>query len=605
MGKRAPEATRRAGPAGRLFTAGCVAAWLVFTALLWLAIDRQSLIGDAAYHLLAGDQTLRHGTNQLNLEHPPLVKMVAALPLLGEPPLSPAVGVDRAIETSLELFAHPERARRARLRSRSLLAIVFAAPLIACCFLLGARWGGARAGGVLALSVGLSFAVLPFLPVIQTDTAVTLGFVATVLALLLYLDAPGASTATVAGAALGLAMASKHSGVLLWPSALFVLAIAGAREPWSRRQIFARLGHLMLLAVASGAVLYLTYRLANHDYQPRLGRAAIEHYLGGEGMVTGQEMQRYADLLLGAERVDSNLAQWLTGLLGIRVQNRIGVYPSYLFGSVSTEGRWWYFPVVLLIKTPLPLLVASVAALVACLRRRRRRWRRWRTANDRPSSARCRRRASALLVLTAAVYLGVAVSSNYNLGVRHLMPILPILYLPAALWAARARPRAALLVGALALEALILTPLWMGATNTWWLGSWNLSRFALSGSDTDYRQNFLALARAARSRQIETLHVLYPLLTEQELRAYIPRGRLAEPGTPLEAGQWYAVNVVVEQYLPAIPRAAAGELRGYDALASLAEAWTPHWRQVARGEDHGYVAGSFHLYRLPPDEAPP
>ncbi len=583
----------------KAFTGAGVAAWLVLAALLWLAVDRQSLIGDAAYHLLAGEQALRHGNNQLNLEHPPMVKLIAALPLLGAP-TSPPVGVDRAIETSFELFADPARLRRARLGSRSLLTIVFAVPLLACCFALGSRWGGPRSGGVLALAVGLSFAVLPFLPVIQTDTAVTLGFIATTLALLRYLDAPGPARALIAGAALGLAMASKHSGVLLWPSALFVLLVAGGRS----RRVRARLLDLTLVVLVSGTLLYATYAVANHDYQPRLGRDTIHRYLSGEGMITGQKMQRHADLLLGAERIDPNLAQWLTGLLGIRTQNQIGVYPSYAFGSVSTRGRWWYFPAILLIKTPLPLLAASIAALAYFVRRRRSGG-----LSDLPSPG--HRQAITLLLLTTGIYFAAAVTSSYNLGVRHLMPILPLLYLPAALWAARSRVRAALVVGALAAEALILTPLWMGATNTWWLGSWNPTRFALSGSDTDYRQNFIALEDAVRSRGIETLYVLYPLLNQQEIQAYVPGARLVKPGLPrlspsggtsLRPGHWYAVSILLEQYLPAIPRAAPGELLGADALASLARVWTPLWEQVARGEDHGYVAGTFHLYRLPADD---
>lgn len=47
-------------------------------ALQVVAIDAQSLTGDGAYHLLAGHQALRYGQNTVNLEHPPLVKLVAA-----------------------------------------------------------------------------------------------------------------------------------------------------------------------------------------------------------------------------------------------------------------------------------------------------------------------------------------------------------------------------------------------------------------------------------------------------------------------------------------------------------------------------------------------
>ena len=175
----------------------------------------------------------------------------------------------------------------------------------------------------------------------------------------------------------------------------------------------------------------------------------------------------------------------------------------------------------------------------------------------------------AVLILTVGIYLAIAMTSSYNLGVRHLMPILPFLYLPAALWAARSRTRAALLTGALAIEALALAPLWMSATNTWWLGPANPTRWALAGSDTEYHQNFITLAGAARERQIERLYVLYPLLDERELRAYIPQARLVRPETSIASGEWVAVNVNVEQYLPAIPEADPKTVRGYRALQAL------------------------------------
>ncbi len=571
----------------RLTATGAVAAWLVLLGLQGAAITRQSLIGDAAYHLLAGEQALRSGQNQLNLEHPPLVKLLAALPLLAEEPLAPPVAVDRAIATSRLLFEDPARTRRAQLRGRAVLLLAFGLPLLGCCYALGRRFGGRRAGTVLALSVGLSLAVLPSLAVIQTDTAVALGFLLTLLALLRYLERATPPRALAVGLGLGLAMAAKFSGVLLWPSVLFAVAVACRRDPgaWKRAR------DLMLIGLAAAAVTYAPYAMANRAYDSEIGRDTIQRYLRGEGMITGQRMQRYGSFLLALERLDPNLAQWCTGLLGIREQNAIGVYPSFAFGEVSSRGRWWYFPALLLVKTPLVLLLATVAALAA--------WRRSR-AGPAADPDRGAWRGAALLALTAALYLGVAMTSSYNLGVRHLLPILPILYLPAAVWAARGRRRAAVLVGVLAFEAVLLAPLWMSATHTWWLGEHNPTRFAFASGNTEYHQSFLALAEHAREHRLEPLDVLYPLLAEEELRAYLPEARLATPGEPLQRGRWVAVNVIVEQYLPAIRRASAEELRGHGGFVALARDWTPLWEQVRQGEDHGYAAGTFHVYYLPP-----
>ncbi len=39
-------------------------------------------------------------------------------------------------------------------------------------------------------------------------------------------------------------------------------------------------------------------------------------------------------------------------------------WPNYLFGQTSETGWWYYFPIALVLKTPLPLLILFVAALI-------------------------------------------------------------------------------------------------------------------------------------------------------------------------------------------------------------------------------------------------
>jgi hypothetical protein len=569
-------------PPWRWLAAGaCLAAF----ALQLVAIERQSLIGDAAIHLLAGEQALRYGQNRLNLEHPPLVKMLAALPLVLEEPIAPPAGVRGSLETSANLFDDPARLERVRRRSHAILLVLFAVPFLAVCGALGSAIAGARTGFVLALALALALPVLPFLSVVQTDTAVAFGTIATLLAALAYVGAPATRSAALLGLAFGVALAAKFSALLLLPTICAAVALA-ARRSWRRRLVDA--GATLVVAAA---VLHATYALANRHYDAEAGRRLIRDYCGGAAMVVEDRMRRYEAPLLALERVSPEAAQWLTGLIGIAVQNQIGIYPSFAFGSIDSRGRWWYFPAALLVKTPIPLLVASVAAIFAwAVRWRRRRPRPW------PPSA-----GVVLLAVTTAVYLGAAMGSTYNIGLRHLMPVLPILYLPAAAWAARSRGRAALLLGLLLLEAVAAAPFWMSATNTWWLGRHNPTRFALAHADGEYQQNFLGLAAAARERGIERLHVLYPPLPERQIRAYIPGAALVREDDPLEPG-WYAVNVRVEQFFPALRHGDPRAIHSHRQLSAIVARWEPVWRAVARGEDHGYVAGTFHLYRL--DAAP-
>ena len=558
---------------------------LAVLGLQWVAVSGQSLVGDAPYHLLAGHQALRYGENRLNLEHPPLVKMVAALPLLAEEPLAPEMSVDRVLEESRRIFDDPERLHRVRIRSRLLLLAVFGLPLLGAAFLLGrAAVGsehGVRTGTVLALAVGLSFSVVPYLPIVQTDAAAALGLNLVAWAALAYLAAPGWRWALVLGMALGLAGAAKFSGVLAAPAIAVAVALGRGR---SRGR---RLGDLALVGAVAVVVVGVTYGVANRNYDLATGRATISSYCRGEALIVDETMRRFEEPLLAVEEVSPSLAQWLTGFLGIRLQNEIGVYPTYAFGELRSEGRWWYFPAVLATRTPVVLLLAIFAGLFTACR-----------GGGTPF-----RRHAWVLATMVAVYLGVAMTSNYNLGPRHLLPIVPLLYLPAARWAAARRVRAAGLVAILALEAAVLAPLWMSATNTWWLGRYNPTARAFSLGDADYRQNFLALADAARERGIESLRVVDPLLRPRELAAQVPGAVLVEPGDlgadgRLEPG-WYAVSTLFGQYRPALARARREDVRGYDGLVAQAETWEPVVLAARRGQDHGEIAGTFDLYRIP------
>jgi len=551
------------------------------------AIHGHSLSGDGAYHLLAGHQALRYGTNDLNLEHPPLAKLVVSLPLLfADEPLAEPTRIEDALAAANHLYGKADLVRRATLCGRYLALAVFVLPFLAACFLLGRRFAGTAAGVVLVLLTSLSLSVLPYLTLLQTDTAVSLAFLATLLAATSYQEAPGWRRATLLGLAAGFGLAVKFSALLLGPTVLVAFALATRRRPAWRR-----LAELLVASVAVVAVVEGAYLAANPRYDAELGRETIHTYCKNRGtLAVDREMAPYEATLLAVEDVDPRLAQWLTGFLGVRIQNRIGVYPSYAFGEVRSQGRWWYFPVVLLLKTPLVLLLAAavlVATVLAAARTGRK-------------AGACRKDPRWILVgVTVAVYLAASVTSNYNLSVRHMLPILPLFYLPLAVFLGRRRRWATVVVGALLVESLAVAPYGMAATNTWWLGDSNPTRFVLGAGNLEYRQSFVGLARYAEKEGIEPLHVLYPTLADEVLAAYLPAAKSARPGDEIRPG-WYAVNVTVEQLVPALLKAPPGTVYNDDELRRAAASWEPFWRDVvAAGEDHGWVAGTYHLYRVP------
>jgi hypothetical protein len=568
-------------PRGRLAIAAAGAA--IALGLQLAAVREQSLTGDGAYHLVAGHQAVRYGQNLLNLEHPPLVKLIAAAPsLLENRPLVPPARVEQWRQAINHAHRQPEVLQRAVHRGRLLVLCCFALPLLAACFALGTQFGGAACGLVLALLTALSFSVVPQLSLLQTDTAVAAAFVAAVVLCARYLRLPTLGNAALMGLACGVAISVKFSGLLLVPTVAISVLI-------SARQFRTRIAHLVVVAALALGLIEISYAAANCRYDSAAGRQTIRSYCRAAGTLKVTDRMRPLEgPLLAVEEADPRLAQWLLGALGIMIQDQIGVYPSYAFGTVTSQGRWWYYPVLILVKTPAAILVA--AAVLAILWWRRR---------PPPGQRRLEiPRLAVPLLLTVAVYLAAAMTSNYNLSVRHLLPVLPMLYLPVAVGVARSRAASIALVTVLAVESLLLAPLWMSATNTWWLGDRNPIRFSLGGGDLEYGQNFIKLAKETRRRNIDSLRVLYPVLEPAVLAAYLPGARLVGPGDPIDPG-WYAVNVTVEQLVPAVLAARPESLYNHRGLTELADRWRPFWDAVAAGDDHGYVAATFHLYYHP------
>jgi uncharacterized membrane protein YqjE len=584
-------AGRKAIPDRALLRPAWALGLALVLALQWLAIERQSLTGDEAYHLLAGHQALRYGANLLNWEHPPLAKLVGALPTLEGPPLAPPLRVERALPAIALVHRDAGRLESLTTSGRWLMAAVFALPLLVASAALGHHFGGPWAGLLLALTLGLAFPFVPFLGMILTDAPFALAALLTLLAAIGFVASPGVAGAVLLGLAFGLALVTKFTAVLMVPTLLAAFAWVAAAE---RDRRWARLaGEAAVAVLGALAVVWTVYAVANRAAPPAALRETAAAYAGGRGtLVVG-------DRLLPARAALTELAvdvpgagQWLTGLLGVRAQNELGVYPCYAFGRIRADGFRWYFPAVVLLKTPIALLVAAAAGVLLGRPRRGRAPR----SLLRPDVT--------LVVVTAVVYAAAAVSSSYNIGgVRHLLPVAPLLLLPLAVWLAR-RPRAGLVVVAvLAAESFALVPVWLAATNTWWLGERNPARLALSHGDLEYRQSFETLAAEAEQRGLHELRVLYPGLQPEVLRPYLPDADLVEPGEPTTPG-WYAVSALVEQFVPAILHAEPGAMGDEEGLRQLALGYRPLWRRVRRGEDHGWIAGTFHLYRLTGRETP-
>ena len=383
------------------------------------SIAQESATFDEGVHLATGYRYWRTGSFKLNVEHPPLQKLLSATPLLllGPPiPSDEKLLVDQSEYARAFLHDGPMDADRLLLLGR--LPTILLTILLS----LSVVWAGRLYfGAAPALAAVWLCALDPNLIAhgryVTNDVASALLYFLTVILWVNYLRTPAWRGALWAALALGLALATKFSMLLLPAVLLLILAMQARTWRTAGRGLTA----LFLVCLIAAGVLLASYG-------PESWRAL-------HGRKIGVEAETIRGVVLPPHT-------YITGLRTLIDHNSEG-HAAYLLGEISERGWWYYFPVVFAVKSTAALLV--LLPLAACV-----------------SIWRFRRLLTggfvwAALLLAPVLYFGVAMTSHINLGVRHLLPVYPFLYLlcAAALW--RVLPVRAFSIAALSIVAMQAT----------------------------------------------------------------------------------------------------------------------------------------------------
>ena len=389
--------------------AACVCLLVLMGANLLSVVWRKALTADEFYHVPAGYYHLTRGEFRVNTEHPPLFKMLAALPLLfvgveaPPPPYGPAAEPRERTEETLALFWRANTARFERIAFWSRVpAVLITLALGWLVYVYARRLCGRRAALLAVLLYAFEPTVLAHGRVVQTDVPAAFSYLLFFYALHSYWLAPTTRRALALGGATGLALATKFSLVIVVPvmlaAALLMFALA-PRRGWRRSRIALQAGAATLVALlVVNAVYYF------QSPPP----------LAGDLTYVARLTPGAAGALEAGARLLSKVvpSQYLLGLYQVVVHNRNGHLAS-LMGRYGYQGWLLYFPVAFALKTTLPFLLTSLAALAWAARRL------WRG----------RERRMLLLLGPVALYALFAVSSRINIGVRHILPVFPFLFI--------------------------------------------------------------------------------------------------------------------------------------------------------------------------------
>lgn len=522
---------------------------------------------DEPEHIAAGLVLIDRGEYRYDVQHPPLARLAAAIgPYLagarfsGDPdPIGDNAGRD--------LLYHSNASYETLLTLARAGMLPFLLLLLGATFAWMRHWYGEPAALLTVVFLVSCPVLLGHASLVALDVPVIALIMASLYLLLRWFEKPTLARGAALGAACGLAVATKMSAIPFIGIASVTLgalrlaflhrrpAATPLRSQWLPRLASLApgllLGLLLLIGVYGDRLVYLT----TPEFAPS---RALDFYFGTRGA-----LHDLAYRIAARVPVPFGLMMLPENIMGVEWHNAHG-HPSYLLGHIAWNGWWYFYPVALAVKTPLPLLLLGLTGLGVQTVRGIREGNLYRMA-----PAAC----------FAAILLFSCLYSHINIGVRHVLIAYPLLAMGAAvalesLWQRWPRPLArAGLLGLLCWQVATLAyayPDYLAYFNA--LAGEHPERIVVD-SDLDWGgQDLRRLERVLAARQVSALWIGYKGTADLSLEQ-LPPYQLLKPRQPVHG--WVAITMLTLQENPA----------GYD--------WLRQYRPVQR------VGQSFELYFIP------
>ncbi|MGC2112243.1 MAG: glycosyltransferase family 39 protein [Candidatus Korobacteraceae bacterium] len=487
---------------------------------------------DEPAHVAAGMEWLERGTYTFEPLHPPLARIAVAV--------APYVAGLRLkdhqnfwIEGNQLFGAHDRYLYNLSLARLGVL------PFFLYAVFLVWYWSQTYYGDGPAFIATFLFTTSPVVlaqsGVATTDMAATATFTGAILAYVKFLERPTSLRATLLGIAAALAVLSKFSALLFLPACGVTILLAqrliGPRTIPSTFLV-PRISWRRGIALAVFVVVFLVWAGYRFSVSPAADPALRPHYSIDQLVGTRGTLHNVAYAV--AELPFIPAPAFFQGLAKIRYAEATG-HKGYLLGHIRQTGWWYFFLVALAVKSTIPFLILVFAGVVHLIKVTLLPAKRW--------------VAVAPLVAALTVLL-LCVPSQINIGVRHILPIYPLLAIIAG-------------VGGAWLWSTT-RPMYAGAALVILLSAWHLTssvrahpdylayfnEFAgqhperiLVDSDLDWGQDLLRLSAVLQQRQISQLSIAYAGSSHLDLGNFgLPPFHILDPHQPTSG--WIAISLL-------------------------------------------------------------
>jgi len=407
--------------------AGILVSIMFFLAVFSMRGD--SLTMDELAHLPAGYSYLVKQDMRLNPEHPPLIKDLAAFPLLfikgitfpeNHPSWQKDINGQWTFGNQL-LFHHNNPADQmifwARM-SMILILIIFALIF----YYLAYRYFGGKTALLALFFFCFSPTLLAHGRLVTTDVGAAFGSFVVIFTFFNFLKFPNRKNFFIAALGLVFAELTKFSNILLFPYLILITFI------WwiIRKEKFWLLAkNLILFFLLTFILIWPVYQFHVWHYPPEKQMAETSFILQSFG---SRPLANLA-VWMADKPILRAYAQYFLGVFMV-LQRAVGGNTGYFLGQISAAGWKTYFPIVYLLKEPLAFHLLTLILLLYLAFSLRKPF--WIQPCQRLKIWIRSHFLEAMILIYIFIYWAAALKSNLNIGIRHLLPVLPLTYLLVA-----------------------------------------------------------------------------------------------------------------------------------------------------------------------------
>jgi len=373
---------------------------------------------EIAHHIPAGVVFLEKGDLKMATDSPPLPKYIVAAPIVCF--LNPALpdnkdiwrDQDRAKFSRDFFFKYNSSAKKMLFFSR-LIVIMLGIILGLLLFAWAKRMYGEKTALFALLLYSFSPNILAHTRLATTDLITALFMLLSLFMFWSFIKKPCMVNIILAGISLGLAQLSKYSMLILYPILiiLYVITLFIGNQDQKKPPV----ANILSIFLISLFVMWGGYGFSVEPILENAMRAQEKidfsvFFLQKFLPVSQQSIRALVDLLL--IRLPMPLGEHILGFLGV-IKHSYGGHVTYLLGSWSAKASSLYFLVAFALKTPIPIIFLLFLGFIRFFKKKL-------SINE------------YFLIVPVVVYFIIALRSNLQIGIRHLLPIYPLCFMISA-----------------------------------------------------------------------------------------------------------------------------------------------------------------------------